>query len=224
VDREKGLRELPVAREGLWLIIFSLLLSVLLFFAGNHMALRILSAVTFFFFLFCAYFFRNPRRHPDETGEVLISPADGTVIEIGEARADEFLEGSAVRVCIFMSPADVHVNRAPLAGTVGKVEHRRGDFAMAFKKDCDKENERNYILLDSGGDHLLLVQIAGFLARRIICYVKPGDRISQGQAVGMIAFGSRVDVYLPKVYEPVVYLHQKVKAGKTTLGRKRGNV
>ncbi len=218
------MRELPVAREGLPLVILSLLLSVLLFFAGNHIALRILSAATFFFFLFCAYFFRNPQRQPDEPGDVLISPADGTVTEIGEARADEFLEGPAVRVCIFMSPADVHVNRAPLAGTVSLVEHRRGDFAMAFKKDIDKENERNYISLDSGGEKILLVQIVGFLARRIICYVKQGEQISRGKAVGMIAFGSRVDVYLPKTYEPVVYLHQKVKAGKTTLARRKGDI
>jgi phosphatidylserine decarboxylase len=102
------------------------------------------------------------------------------------------------------------------------VVHRAGEFALAFKKDIDKENERNYILIEHGNKKILLVQIAGFLARRIIPYIKENDSVKRGDPVGIIAFGSRVDIYFPKMYEPVVQLHEKVKAGLTLLAKKKG--
>lgn len=218
------MREIPIAREGIPLILLSLVLSILLFLVGTHPFLRILSTFLFLFFLFCLYFFRNPRRRSKETGDILVSPADGHVTEINEIVEQEFLKGEAVRVAIFMSPADVHVNRAPCEGVVERVEHRRGDFALAFRKDIDKENERNYILLKCGLEHMLIVQIAGFLARRIICYLAAGTPVKQGDVIGMIAFGSRVDIYVPKGYEIVVRLNEKVKAGQTTLARRRGQI
>jgi phosphatidylserine decarboxylase len=216
------LRGIPIAKEGLPLIALSFLLSLLLFLIDSHPAILILGILVFLFFLFCLYFFRNPSRHPEEEGNILTSPADGKVTEIRDIFEEEFLKGEATRISIFMSPADVHVNRAPCEGRVAAVEHRRGDFAVAFKKDIEKENERNYILLECRFGPVLLVQIAGFLARRIICYVKEGVTVRRGEAVGMIAFGSRVDIYIPRDYEPVVRLNQRVKAGETTLARKRG--
>lgn len=220
------MRGVPVAREGLPLVSLSLILSCLLFFVGPHIFFKALSIAIFFFFLFCLYFFRNPRRFPRETGDVLISPADGTITEVVDAKPNEFLSEKSTRVTVFMSPADVHVNRAPCDGVVERVEHRPGEFALAFKKDIDKDNERNYILLrcKEGQGHILLVQIAGFLARRIISYVKESDRVKQAEPIGMIAFGSRVDIYVPESYSVVVGLRDKVKAGETVVARRKGEV
>lgn len=122
-----------------------------------------------------------------------------------------------------MSLASVHVNRAPRAGLIRKVEHRRGAFALAWKKEIETVNERNYVLIEKDDERILVVQIAGFLARRITSYVKPGDFVRRGDPVGIISFGSRVDVYIPKTYECMVELKQKVKAGLTPLARKRGS-
>lgn len=209
-----------IAREGIKLIIPSLVLSVLLFITHAY----ILASIVFLFFVFCLFFFRNPGRTSTEPENVLLSPADGKVIEIGGIREEEFINDAVQRISIFMSPADVHVNRAPCEGRIAKMLHRRGQFALAFKKDIDKDNERNYILIDHYGERFLLVQIAGFLARRIIAYVKEGDHVNRGETVGMIAFGSRVDIYFPNNYETVVKLHQKVKAGITPLAQKKGEI
>jgi len=217
MDREKRLIRLPVAREGFALIILSLALSVLLYIFD----VAILSVFPFLFSLFCIFFFRNPKRAPLVTGSELISPADGKVLEIKDIEEDEFVGGISKRVSIFMSPMDVHVNRSPCKGRIVKVVHKPGEFALAFKKDIDKENERNYILIQKGEERVLLVQIAGFLARRIISYVKEGDLVERGDAVGMIAFGSRVDIYIPQIYEPMIQLNTKVKAGVTPLAKRR---
>jgi phosphatidylserine decarboxylase len=149
----------------------------------------------------------------------LISPADGKVTSIETLEEADFLEGKAKRISIFMSVSDVHVNRAPCEGEVLRVEHREGHYRMAFKQEVDRENERNYLLYKRGEEKFLLVQIAGFLARRIICYAKKNDQLQKGEPFGMIAFGSRVDLYMPENYEPMVRVDQKVKSGLTVLAR-----
>jgi phosphatidylserine decarboxylase len=212
------LRETPIAREGMPLIILSLFLSAL-FFALNLRLPGVFFLILLIFFLF---FFRNPKRRAAGSAEDLISPADGRILDLAEFQEVEFIGGPARRVSIFMSPLDVHVNRAPCEGRVEKVEHRRGEFALAFKKDIDKENERNYILLTHEGDRVLLVQIAGFLARRITSYVRPGETVQRGDRVGIIAFGSRVDMYVPMDYDIIIGAGERVKAGVTPLARKRG--
>lgn len=212
------MRESPIAREGIKLILPSLVLSVLLLIAHAY----IISSIVFLFFIFCLFFFRNPRRFSAEPDNVLLSPADGKVMGVEEITEREFIKDTMQRISIFMSPADVHVNRAPCEGRIVKMLHRPGEFALAFKKDIDKDNERNYILIEHNNERFLIIQIAGFLARRIIAYVKEGDHVDRGDTVGMIAFGSRVDIYLPNNYEIVVDLRQKVKAGITPLAQKRG--
>jgi phosphatidylserine decarboxylase len=209
---------MPVAREGLTLITLSLVLAILFFLLD----FKVPAFAVCFFFFFCLFFFRNPKRHHSVNQNELISPADGKVMEVGEIAENEFLNKASKRVSIFMSLADVHVNRAPCEGSVLKVEHRRGDFALAFKKDIDKENERNYILMEHGDERILLVQVAGFLARRITSYVKEGDLVKKGDPVGIIAFGSRVDIYVPKEYDIMVSSGNKVKAGITALAKKQG--
>jgi phosphatidylserine decarboxylase len=218
MDREKGLNETPIAREGLKFIILSLVLAII-FYIFFYYTLAVLSIL---FFFFCLFFFRNPKRSSNESGECLISPADGKVTEIKEIMEDNFLGLQATRVSIFMSLASVHVNRAPTGGRIARIEHRPGKFALAWKTDVDKENERNYILIEGDNEKILVVQIAGFLARRITSYVRTGDMVKRGDPLGIIAFGSRVDIYIPETYDCMVELNQMIKAGKTTLARKRG--
>jgi len=217
VDREKRVRGFPIAREGFIFILPSLFLSIIFLITGFTI-LSLLTALCFFFFLF---FFRNPKRESSAHPDQLISPADGKVIEILNNTTDDLIPGEHKRISIFMSLTSVHVNRAPCAGTIEKVIHRKGAFALAFKKDIDKENERNYILIDCQGIKVLVVQIAGFLARRITSYVKEKDSVKRGDPIGIIAFGSRVDIYIPNEYESMVSLYKKVKAGVTPLAQKR---
>jgi phosphatidylserine decarboxylase len=217
VDREKRVRGFPIAREGFIFILPSLFLSII-FLLMKFTILSILTGICFLFFLF---FFRNPKRFSHAGHDIFISPADGKIIEIKKNATDEMLTGEYERISIFMSLASVHVNRAPCEGTISKVLHKKGAFALAFKKDIDKENERNYILIDHQGIKILIVQIAGFLARRITSYVKEKDSVKRGDPVGIIAFGSRVDIYIPKGYESMVSLNEKVKAGVTPLAKKR---
>jgi len=156
------------------------------------------------------WFFRDPERAPG-AGRVL-SPADGVVQSI-----DPWADGRT-RVAIFMSPANVHVNRAPVAGTVTSVEHVAGGFVPAFNKDSD-QNERVVWHFESPLGDLEMVQIAGAVARRIIPYVPAGTKVAQGERVGLIRLGSRVDVYLPAGIDPAVTVGDKTVAGVTRLDR-----
>lgn len=211
------MKEPFIAREGLRIIVPSLVLTAVLVIGGFFY----LAIFVFCFALFCLYFFRNPRRYSNADTNSLLSPADGKIVDISEVNEQEFFGYTVNRIAIFMSPADVHVNRAPCPGRIKSMKRVDGKFAMAFGKNAEIKNEKNYILIENGGERVLVVQIAGFLARRIIPYVKVDQRVDRGQAVGMIAFGSRVDIYFHKEYEPVVSLHSRVKAGNTILARKK---
>lgn len=169
---------------------------------------------------FFTYFFRDPERPiPQEPG-VVISPADGKVIALDEVTEDKFLGRPAKRVCIFMNVFDVHVNRAPVAGTVAASNHRNGCYKVAWHPCADQANEQQATLLEAeAGRRVLVVQIAGLLARRIISYVRPGQTLARGERLGMICFGSRVDLYLPTDTELLVQVGDKVQAGSSVLGR-----
>jgi len=168
---------------------------------------------------FCLWFFRDPERTPPADDRAVISPADGRVVAVVEERENRFLNTHATRVSIFMSPLDVHVNRSPVTGTVRQVQHTEGKFRAAFSDKSSLDNERNAIVLESGGKRFLMVQIAGALARRIVCHVAPGDRLERGQRFGMIMFGSRVDVFLPPGVQPTASKGERVRAGLSVLGR-----
>ena len=211
------MRGIPLAKEGLVFVLPALVLS-LLFFSFHFYAF---SLICFFLFIFFTYFFRNPKRMSQSNAAELIAPADGRVMGIEEMTEEEFLKGRALRISTFMGLADVHVNRAPCEGTVSRISHKPGRYGLAFRKGVDKENERNYILLERGSEKLLVVQIAGFLARRIHCRVREKETVKKGDPLGIIAFGSRVDIYIPPDYEIMVQLHQKVKSGLTPLARKK---
>jgi len=168
---------------------------------------------------FCLWFFRDPERTAPADDRAVISPADGRVVAVVLEREDRFLDTQATRVSIFMSPLDVHVNRSPVTGTVRQVQHTEGKFRAAFSDKSSLDNERNAVVLESGGKRFLMVQIAGALARRIVCHVGPGDRLERGQRFGMIMFGSRVDVFLPPGVQPTVSKGERVRAGLSVLGR-----
>ena len=174
----------------------------------------VLVAVPVLLAIFFLWFFRDPNRTiPQEPGQI-VSPGDGLVT------AAEWIEttaGSRLRLSIFLNVFDVHVNRAPVAGTVTVVEYREGEFLNAMKPESVLHNEQTLIVIDAGGYAVSFKQIAGLLARRIVCNVKVGDRVERGQRVGLIKFGSRVDVLLPAEAELKVKPGVRVRGGSTVL-------
>ncbi len=180
-------------------------------------------------FCICA-FFRDPLRVTPRGDRLIVAPADGLITliqKVAPPREMSMDDGSGTpglsdapvtRVSIFMSVFDVHINRAPIAGTVARVVYIPGKFMNADLDKASDENERQHILIDRGNGLMIgITQIAGLVARRIVPFVKPGDIIGAGQRVGLIRFGSRVDVYLPEGTEPLVLLGQKTIAGETVL-------
>lgn len=173
--------------------------------------------------VFVLQFFRDPAREvPGEAGAVL-SPADGRVVVVGKAR-DPYLDRDALKISVFMNVFNVHSNRSPVAGTVKQRWYHAGSFLNAALDKASLENERNALWLrTSGGVDITCVQIAGLVARRILCYVEAGAELTRGQRYGFIRFGSRVDLYLPPDAEPVAALGDKVRATETVLARLRGD-
>ncbi len=165
-----------------------------------------------------AYFFRDPERRPPSRRGLVVSPADGRVIVLKRTFEPRWLKGEAWQIGIFMSVLDVHVNRAPISGTLEAIEHRPGAFLRAYEAEAITRNERRYYyLLRADGKRLLMVQVAGALARRTVPFIAAGEAFTQGDRIGMIRFGSRVEVYLPLEAEPLVAPGHKVRAGETPL-------
>ena len=165
-------------------------------------------------------FFRDPERVPPTGEGLVVSPADGKIVGIKEVEKGRLLEKPGTQVSIFLSPLDVHVNRAPIKGWVEEVQYQPGRFFAAFRDKASNENEQNAMrIVDSTRRSLSIVQIAGVLARRIICYVKKGEVLERGQRIGLIMFGSRVDIFLPRGYQVEVVEGQRVRGGETIIGR-----
>ncbi len=163
-------------------------------------------------------FFRDPERYPERTERVVISGADGKVTDVSECTLPGDRETVYHRVSVFMSPLNVHVNRAPIAGEVATVEHTPGEFRAAFRSDADQHNERNLIVLrDEIGRRTGMMQVAGYLARRIVCRVRARDRVAMGQRIGLIMFGSRVDHFIAPDYRVTVAPGEHVRAGETVI-------
>ena len=173
--------------------------------------------------LWVLYFFRDPSRAVPEGEDVVVAPADGKVTEISECNEDEYLEAPALKVGIFLSVFNVHINRSPYAGTVRYLDYHEGQFRNAMFNECSEHNENNCVGIENEpkGVKLLVKQIAGAIARRIVCDCHVGDALATGQKFGMIKFGSRTELYIPKdvAFELEVEVGQKVAAGKTILGR-----
>jgi phosphatidylserine decarboxylase len=169
---------------------------------------------------FICFFFRDPDRLVPTGEGLIVSPADGKVIKVEPVQQTAYFEGACKRVSVFMSVFNVHVNRAPHEGTIRQVDYYPGKFFSANLDKASKENEHNALLLESpAGKPVAFVQIAGLVARRIICAVQPGDAIKRGQRFGMICFGSRLDIYLPPDTEIRVTVGDKVQAGSSIIAR-----
>ncbi|MBI4698482.1 MAG: phosphatidylserine decarboxylase family protein [Nitrospirae bacterium] len=168
--------------------------------------------------LFMFYFFRDPERVTPEGRDLFYAPADGKIILISQCDEQELLKGKAIEVSIFMSPFNVHVNRSPCDGIVRDVRHYPGKFMAAFRNEASLSNEHITMLLETAHGNIVVRQVAGFVARRAVCRVKPGENIKQGQRYGMIKFSSRLDVFLPLNAKIKVKSGDRVKAGETVIG------
>jgi phosphatidylserine decarboxylase len=171
--------------------------------------------------LWCAYFFRDPERVTPTRAGVLVAPADGRISRIADALPPKELElgeRPLMRISIFMSVFDCHINRSPVAGRVERVVYKEGAFISADLDKASESNERNaFVIAAANGARIAVVQIAGLIARRIVPFARPGDTIAAGQRIGMIRFGSRVDVYLPVGARTLVAEGQTAIAGETVL-------
>jgi phosphatidylserine decarboxylase len=213
-----------IHREG-WKIILTVFTVVLLinlitnfiFHAGKPVSWFIF-LLTFSIFCFVTYFFRNPKRHIVTDDDKIICPADGKVVVIEEVYEPEYFEDKRLQVSVFMSPSNVHVNRAPIAGEVKYSKYHDGKYLVAWHPKSSTENERTSLVIDNGSIDVLVRQIAGKVARRIVYYLEEGDKIEQGADFGFIKFGSRVDLFLPLDTKINVHLGQKVKGGITVIG------
>ncbi len=205
-----------IAREGYPIILSAAVLSLIALALGGiaigFVALLLTLAVT--------AFFRDPERIPPRGEGLIVSPADGKVVSIAEVKDESGLPGPATRISIFLSPLDVHINRTPVKGMIEEIKYQRGQFFAAYKEDASARNEQNALrFVDDKGRKLKVVQIAGVLARRIVCRVKAGDALARGEKFGLIMFGSRTDTYFPSGCRIEVEEGQRVKGGETILGR-----
>ena len=160
---------------------------------------------------FVAFFFRNPNRQIPEDPRVIVSPADGRVVKVERV-------GNVTKLSIFLSIFNVHVNRSPMAGRIEAIDYKRGKFKFAFDETASVENERNIIMVAQGDLKLVFTQIAGLVARRIVCWKKVGDTVGKGELIGLIRFGSRVDVLFPAGTEVTVERGARVRGGSTPIG------
>ena len=174
------------------------------------------AGILIFLGLFVFYFFRNPERTIPSEPDIVVSPADGHVVEIVDEAFDARM---GHRISIFLSVWDVHVQRAPVAGRISSVIYRPGKFYAALRAAASERNEQNVILMDTVKSTVVFKQIAGAIARRVICWKREGEMAARGERVGMIRFGSRVDVWLPMETRVVVNRGQKVKGGESILAK-----
>lgn len=215
-DFRKKQAHIPVAREGIPFIAAAMFATLITAILGWGFVTVLLLAAT----LLVGHFFRDPERVTVAGEDEIVSPADGHIILIGKVGAAHFTGRPATKISIFMSVFDVHVNRSPISGTIQGIFYKKGLFKAANFAEASEKNEQNWLWIksDSGLD-LVVTQVAGLIARRIVCWPAMGDRVIQGERFGMIRFGSRMDVYVPEDSEVLVNRGQHVFAGETLLCR-----
>jgi phosphatidylserine decarboxylase len=208
--------QMYIAFEGLPFIAIALMAAIV------FLVFRLNAASVAFFLLACfvAFFFRNPERRPRCAVDEIVSPADGRIISVQEGVVSPYSGERSNLVSIFMSIFNVHINRSPIEATVKDVIYRRGSFLVASLDKASEKNERNAVVLEDGrGRKVVIVQIAGLIARRIICYLRGGEAVGRGERLGLIRFGSRVDMYLPECTEICVRRGDRVYGGESVIGR-----
>lgn len=205
----------PIVREGYLYIFILLIITLLLGITMNPYWSIIPGVLT----LFVTFFFRNPKRIVPNDSTLILSPADGKIVGIEEIFEDQFLNSAAIKVTIFLSVFDVHVNRSPAEGKITLQQYTCGHFKPAYKKSAPFQNERHTIGLEVGTVKILVTQIAGIIARRIVSWVALGDQLEQGQRYGMIKFGSCTEIIVPIHVDILVTAGEHVKGGKTIIGK-----
>ena len=204
-----------IAKEGYPFILTGAALTTVAAAAGWKLASGALGFAT----LAIAGFFRDPERQIPGGEGLVVSPADGKVVSIADVSGDTRFD-AATRVSIFLSPLDVHINRMPMGGRIDEVQYKPGKYLAAYKQEASEQNEQNSLkIVDENRRLFGVVQIAGVLARRIVCWVKPGDVLRRGDRLGLIMFGSRTDLYLPRGCKLEISEGQRVKGGETIVGR-----
>jgi phosphatidylserine decarboxylase len=212
---QPGQTAFPLAKAG-YPFIFGSVFTTLVFAILGLVTLSLIGLVVTFFI---CYFFRDPDRIIPNDAGCVVSPADGKVISAGVVDNSHFYEGSCMKISIFMSIFNVHVNRIPYEGRINEVQYYPGKFFSANLDKASANNEHNAVFVETeGGKNICTVQVAGLIARRIICKVQKGDVVHRGQRFGLICFGSRIDVYLPSAMRLKVVIGDKVKAGTSVLG------
>lgn len=199
-------------------ILCAINLALLPFRHGMGLIFYFILTASIIFYLFIVYFFRKPKRKVQPDDGLVFSPADGTIVAIEEVKEDLYYHDIRLQVSIFMSPLNVHVNFCPISGLIDYVNHEPGNHLVAWHPKSSKENERTSVVINhTNGKNLMVRQIAGAVARRIVTYCQPEKTVQQGEQLGFIKFGSRVDVFLPLNTKLNVELDQKVKGNKTIL-------
>ncbi|MGV3559934.1 phosphatidylserine decarboxylase family protein [Larkinella arboricola] len=204
-----------------WTVLILLAVNILstsYLFNGNETAITLVLAASLVLFLLILQFFRKPRRSTPLNDQHVISPCDGTVVVIEEVNEPEYFKEPRRQVSIFMSPLNVHINFHPVTGTVQYVKYYPGKYLVAWHPKSSTENERTSVVIRAkNGAEILLRQIAGALARRIVWYAKEGQQVQQGHELGFIKFGSRVDLFLPLDADVKVKIGEKTKGGVTVI-------
>jgi phosphatidylserine decarboxylase len=201
-----------IAREG-WPFVFASLAAAVVVWAAVGVGW---SVPLWLVAIFVIQFFRDPPREVPQQANAVLAPADGRIVKVEKVR-DPYTERDTLLISVFMNVFNVHSNRSPVDGTVERVEYSRGKFINADLDKASTENERNAMVLKLDGERITVVQVAGLIARRILCYVTAGERLARGQRYGFIRFGSRVDVYLPLTARPRVAVGDRVAATSTIL-------
>ena len=177
-----------------------------------YLSLPYLAFVVLILAVFVCFFFRNPIRQIPDGSNLVVSPADGRVVKISEA------EGGAQTISIFLNIFNVHVNRSPISGELKQLEYRRGRFKAAFDEEASRVNEQNVLTISGTHIQVVVRQIAGLIARRVVCWKKPGHQLQRGELIGLIRFGSRVDIVLPAQVKLRVKIGDRVSGGSSILG------
>lgn len=210
-----------ITNDGYRIIALTGIVLVVVFVAAlltESMILMVLAALTGVIFIFHFFFFRDPEREIPQNNRAIISPADGKIIKVERVTEDKYHQGNVQLVSIFMSVFDVHVNRVPVSGNVELVEYKKGKYLAAYADAAMDQNEQTWVGIQSEYGKVLFKQIAGLIARRIVCRLKQGESVAAGERFGMIKYSSRVDVFLPSEVNLKVKLGDKVSAGSTLLG------
>ena len=203
-----------IVKDAFRFLIPLLISAVLAYLLGLYLAAFLVMLLA----AFVAFFFRNPKREIPADPRVIVSPADGRVVKVERV-------GNVTKLSIFLSIFNVHVNRSPIAGRIEAVDYKSGKFKAAFNHAASVENERNVIMVSQGDIKIVFTQIAGLVARRIVCWKKVGDTVAKGELIGLIRFGSRVDVLFPAGTDATVEKGMRVRGGSSQIGliRARGN-